>query len=265
MLFNGFAIAVRLSAPFGEADIVVMDLSVSRCAAFSAHAVFTVSADELSREYVVKDLFLAARRNFVFPIDCVHLVPDLLCDDGRKDVVISCSLMSDFSDISFVVQDDIDVFVVYMFSALAADVPRFQIFGDSDGFITLRIFHKYLTHDLRLGFVYDIFFIFNHITVRRITARGVAFEPTFAQTAVDFLFEVFLEIFVEPFDDGKEGLSFCRIRNSNIAADSFIIVAIIYAICKKIIVVPIIEFYGGLRIYISDLIFGMSLVNYHQR
>ena len=67
------------------------------------------------------------------------------------------------------------------------------------------------------------------------------------------------------FDDSNERLSFCRIRNSNIAADSFIIFAIIYAICKKIIVVPIIEFYGGLRIYISDLIFGMSLVNYHQR
>ena len=188
-----------------------MDLSVSRCAAFSAHAVFTVSADELSREYVVEDLFLAARRNFVFPIDCVHLVPDLLCDDGRKDVVISCSLMSNFSDVAFVVQDDIDVFVVYMLSALAANIPRFQIFGDGDGFITLRVFHKYLTHDLRLGFVYDIFFIFNHITVRRMTARGVAFEPTLPQASVDFLLEVFREIFVEPFDDGKEQLSFRRV------------------------------------------------------
>ena len=119
--------------------------------------------------------------------------------------------MRNFSDISLVVQDDIDVFVVDMFSAFTSNISCLQIFGNGDGFITLCVFHEYLAYDLRLGFVYNIFLVFDDITVRRMTARGVAFEPTFAQTAVDFLFEVFRKIFVEPFDDGKEQLSFGRV------------------------------------------------------
>ena len=97
--------------------------------------------------------------------------------------------MSNFSDVAFVVQDDIDVFVVYMLSALAANIPRFQIFGDGDGFITLRVFHEYLAHNLRLGFVYNVFFVLDNISVRRMAARGVAFEPAFPQAAVDALTE----------------------------------------------------------------------------
>ena len=96
--------------------------------------------------------------------------------------------MRNFSDISLIVQDDIDVFVVDMFSALAADIPRFQIFCDGDGFIALRIFHEYFAYDLCLGVVYDIFFVFDDVSERWMTACGVAFEPTFAQAAVDFLF-----------------------------------------------------------------------------
>ena len=165
-----------------------MDLSVSRSSAFSAHTVFAVAADEFSGKYVVKDLFLAAGRYFVFLIYSVHLVPDLLCDDGRKDVVVSSSLMGKFSDISFVVKDDIDVFVVDMFSALTADIPRFQVFGYCDGFITLRVFHEYLAHDLRLCFVYDVLLVFDNIPERRMTACGVAFEPAFSQAAVDLNF-----------------------------------------------------------------------------
>ena len=87
--------------------------------------------------------------------------------------------MGDFSDISFVVQDDIDVFVVYMLSALAANIPRFQIFGDGDGFKTLRVFHEYLAHDLCLCWVYDVFLVFDDRSERRMTASGVAFATAF--------------------------------------------------------------------------------------
>ena len=87
--------------------------------------------------------------------------------------------MSDFSDIAFIVQDDIDVFVIDMLSAFATDIPRFQVFGNGDGFVALRVFHKYLAHGFRLGFVYDVFFVLDNISVRRMPARGVAFEPAF--------------------------------------------------------------------------------------
>ena len=60
LFFDCFAIAVRLPAPLGKTDVVIVYLSVSRCAAFSAHTVFAVSANELSRKYVVEDLFFAA-------------------------------------------------------------------------------------------------------------------------------------------------------------------------------------------------------------
>ena len=119
--------------------------------------------------------------------------------------------MGDFSDIAFVVEDNIDVFVVYMFSALAADIPRFQIFGDGDGFITLCVFHKYLAHNFCLCFVYDVLLVFDNIPERRMTARCVTFEPTLPQAAVDFLFQVFREIFVEALNDGKKQLSFGRV------------------------------------------------------
>ena len=87
--------------------------------------------------------------------------------------------MSDFSDIAFIVQDDIDVFVIDILAAFATDIPRFQVFGNGDGFVALRVFHKYLAHDFRLGFVYDVFLVFDDVPVRRMTACGVAFEPAF--------------------------------------------------------------------------------------
>lgn len=87
--------------------------------------------------------------------------------------------MGDFSDIAFVVQNDIDILVVDMLSALAPNVPRFQILGDGDGFISLRIFHKNLSYDFRFGFVYDIFLILDDVSERRMPACCVAFEASF--------------------------------------------------------------------------------------
>ena len=93
------------------------------------------------------------------------------------------------------------------------NVPRFQILGDGDGFISLRIFHKNLSYDFRFGFVYDIFLILDDVSERRMPACCVAFEPAFAQASVDLLLQVLGEVFVEPFDDGKEQLSFGRVGN----------------------------------------------------
>ena len=194
-----------------------MYLSVSRCAAFSAHAMLAGSADEFSRKYIVEYFFLAAGGDFVFLVDGVHLGPDLLCDDGWKDVVVSRALMGDFSDIAFVVEDNIDVFVVYMFSALAADIPRFQIFGDGDGFITLCVFHKYLAHNFCLCFVYDVLLVFDNIPERRMTARCVTFEPTLPQAAVDFLFQVFREIFVRSAAERRAVNVYCVCINARVA------------------------------------------------
>ena len=88
--------------------------------------------------------------------------------------------MRDFSDVTFVVQYDIDVFLVNKLSAFAADVSCLQVFGYGDGFIALRIFHEYFAYDFCLGVVNDIFFVFDDVSERRMTACGVAFEPAFS-------------------------------------------------------------------------------------
>ena len=90
--------------------------------------------------------------------------------------------------ISFIVQDDIDVFVVDILSAFAADIVRLQIFRYRYGFIAVGILTENLPHDFRLRFVNDVLLILNDIAIRRSSSGGVAFEPALPQTAIDFLF-----------------------------------------------------------------------------
>ena len=185
-----------------------MGASVPARAAFSAHTVPAASAYEFSRKYVVEYLFLAAGGDLILLVNCVHLIPKLLCNDGRENVIVFRSLMFYDAYIPFIVQDDIDVFVVDILVVFAADIVRLQIFRYRYGFVSAGILTKNLPHDFRLRFVYDVLLILNDIAIRRSSSGGVAFEPAFPQTAIDFLFLVFGEIFVEPFDDGKKELAF---------------------------------------------------------
>ena len=167
-----------------------------------------VSANESPRKNVVEDLLLAARRPLVLFVDGVHLIPDLLGDDGREDIVIRRSLMFDFSDISLVVKNDIDIFLIDELAILPSDIAFLQIVGDGFCFETLRIFSEYLPHGVGFRFIDDILLVLDNISERRDAARGVAFEPTLPQAAVDLLPQILRIIFVEAFDDRLKEFAF---------------------------------------------------------
>ena len=98
--------------------------------------------------------------------------------------------------------------MVDILSAFAADIMRFQIFRYRYGFIALGILSENLSYNFRFCLVNDVLLILNDIAIRRSTSGSVAFEPAFTQTAIDFLFQVFGEVFVKPFDDGEKEFAF---------------------------------------------------------
>ena len=89
--------------------------------------------------------------------------------------------------ITFVVQYFIDKFLRKMFPAFAAEVSCFQLVRNRLRLISLRIPPIDLPDNVRFRFVDVIFFVFQIPAENILTARGVAFEPTFAQASVDLL------------------------------------------------------------------------------
>ena len=108
-------------------------------------------------------------------------------------------------------QDLIYEFVRDELPVLAAEVLFFQIVCDGLRFIALRVLSEYLADDFGFRLVDVILLVLQVPSEDISSARGIAFEPALPQTAVDFLFEVFGEVFVEAFDDGKKQLAFRRI------------------------------------------------------
>lgn len=190
-----------------------MDFAAFACTAFPAHSLFAISANKLSGKYVIIYFFFATGRDFVFLVDSIHLQPQLVCNNRRKDVAVFRSLMFDNPYITSVVQDDVNVLVIDMFAAFSAHVSRFQVIRNAYRSISLRVFSENLAHDFGFRLVYDVLFVFDDISVGREPSRGVAFQPTFFQSAVDFLFQVFGKIFVKSLDDGKKELPFGSVRD----------------------------------------------------
>ena len=108
LFFDRFAIAVRLPALSGKTGIIVMDIARLARSADADHSVLTVSADEFPRKDIVKNFLLAPGRVFIFFMDSVHLCPQLLCNDCRKDLVVVFSPMCDDARVAFVMQNLID-------------------------------------------------------------------------------------------------------------------------------------------------------------
>ena len=80
-----------------------MDVSRVRRSAFTTHFVLAVSAYKFSRKYVVENLFFAARREFVFFVDSVYFLPQVVGDNARKDIRIDFALMFHYARIAFIV------------------------------------------------------------------------------------------------------------------------------------------------------------------
>ena len=95
--------------------------------------------------------------------------------------------MGDYARIAFVVQNNVDVLLVDKFAVLPSDVALFQIVGNGICLKALCVFQKYLPHGIGLCFIDDVLLVLNYIPERRNAASSVAFDPTFAQAAVDFL------------------------------------------------------------------------------
>lgn len=88
LFFYGFALTVRFFLSSGKAHIVVMDFAAFACTAFPAHSPFAISANKLSGKYVIIYFFFATGRDFVFLVDSIHLQPQLVCNNRRKDVAV---------------------------------------------------------------------------------------------------------------------------------------------------------------------------------
>ena len=73
LFFDGFAIAIAFASAFGNAGIIIMNVSRLARTAFPDHAVFAPSANEFAGKDIIVNLFFAPRRVFVFFIDRIHL------------------------------------------------------------------------------------------------------------------------------------------------------------------------------------------------
>ena len=109
--------------------------------------------------------------------------------------------MGDYARIAFVVQNNVNVLLVDIFSVFAPDVALFQIVGNGICLKALRILSENLPHGIGLCFIDDVFFVFDDVAERRDAARSVSLDPTFAQASVDLLPQIFRIVLIEAFDD----------------------------------------------------------------
>ena len=95
--------------------------------------------------------------------------------------------MLDNACISFVVQNEIQIFVVYDFTVFSAVAAFLEFVRNGNGFVTLRIHQKRVFNDFAFVFVYNVFFVNDVIAENVLSARGFAFAPTLFQSSIDFL------------------------------------------------------------------------------
>lgn len=107
--------------------------------------------------------------------------------------------MFDNPGISFVVQNEIQIFVVYEFSVFSATTAFLEFVRNGNGFVTLRIHQKRVFHDFAFVFVHSVFFVNDVIAENILSARGFAFAPTLFQSAINFLRKFFRKVLIKAF------------------------------------------------------------------
>ena len=116
------------------------------------------------------------------------------------------------SGISFVVQNEIQIFVVYEFSVLSATTAFLEFVRNGNCLVSLRIHQKRVFHDFAFVFVHNVFFVNDIIAENILSARGFAFAPTFFQSSIDFLRKFFRKVLIKTFQNGFHHTTFGTIR-----------------------------------------------------
>ena len=120
--------------------------------------------------------------------------------------------MFDNACISFVVQNEIQIFVVYDFTVLSAVSAFLEFVRNGNCLVALRIHQKRVFDDFAFVFVHDVFFINDVIAENILSARGFAFAPTLFQSAIDFLRKFFRKVLIKAFQNGFHHTTFRAVR-----------------------------------------------------